>query len=89
FICVGDTRTRDLNLKLAAELATLDVHVTISAQPEHALAHTLSFDMPATSMWMLPLAEIVPLQLLAAALTARHGLDIDTFRYIGKVTTRE
>jgi glucosamine--fructose-6-phosphate aminotransferase (isomerizing) len=45
--------------------------------------------IPATSGIGLPLAEIIPIQLLCVFLSQRQGIIPGTFRHIGKVTTEE
>jgi len=49
----------------------------------------LGFNLPPLDDFVLPMAEIVPVQLLAAELAAQRGFPIGEFRYIAKITTTE
>ena len=49
----------------------------------------LGFNIPALDDFVMPIAEIVPVQLLAAELAAQRGFPVGEFRYGTKVTTTE
>ncbi len=82
------SRTRDLDLALAADLAARGAYVLLvgASQP---LPGVVSLDVPRVDEWTAPLAEIVPIQLLATRLAVRRGIEPGKFRFIQKVTTTE
>jgi glucosamine--fructose-6-phosphate aminotransferase (isomerizing) len=49
----------------------------------------LGFNLPALDPFLTPIAEIIPVQLLAVELAARRGFVPGEFRFITKVTTSE
>ena len=54
-----------------------------------AIDHPLGFDVPSLDDFVLPIAEIVPVQLLAAELAEQRGFVAGEFRHGTKVTTTE
>ena len=90
FVFAGPARTRKVNLRLADEIAALGGHVAVIGDMQQPPSNMARIDMPPeASMWVLPILEIVPVQLLAAQLAARRGLEVGAFRYIEKVTAKE
>ncbi|MBI1259474.1 MAG: SIS domain-containing protein [Chloroflexi bacterium] len=85
-IFMGSGIERTLNDGLAADIeargaAVLRIGSTIE--------HDLGFDVPPLDDFVMPLAEIIPVQLLAAELAAQRGFPVGEFRYGTKVTTTE
>ncbi len=85
----GTDHARDLNIKLARDLIALGGTVLwigedAGIQGATTLALTCNLDQ-----WVRPIAEIVPIQFLAAHLAQQRGLVPGKFRYITKVTTTE
>lgn len=73
---------------LVARLAELGVeHIVISDRPEAIAAASLAIRLPAgLPDWLMPIAAIVPGQLLALHLALARGIDPESPRWIGKVT---
>jgi glucosamine--fructose-6-phosphate aminotransferase (isomerizing) len=88
-IFTGISRTRHLDLALAAALARLEGKVLSIGNSDQQVQGTLTINVPATDEWRSPIAEIVPIQLLAAQLAKQRGLEVGKFKYGGKVTTTE
>ncbi|GAB4573424.1 MAG: SIS domain-containing protein [Anaerolineae bacterium] len=91
FIFAGPAQTEALNLNLAATIADLGGHATVIGgedliRPAGVGGVALP---PDAGHWALPVLEIVPIQFLAAALAARQGFEVGSFRYISKVTDQE
>ncbi len=85
-IFMGTGTDRSLNDLLAADIEARGASV-IRIGSE--IDHDLGFNLPALDDFTLPLAEIVPAQLLAVELAALRGFTPGEFRYIAKVTTKE
>jgi glutamine---fructose-6-phosphate transaminase (isomerizing) len=49
----------------------------------------MGFNLPPLDDFVMPIAEIIPIQLLAAELAAQRGFPVGEFRYGTKVTTSE
>ena len=88
-VFAGDTATRDINLKLAAELASLGAYTTVISDKGQSVQGANMLHIPDVSSWARPIAEIIPIQFIAGKLAERRGFDIGAFRYIRKVTTEE
>jgi glucosamine--fructose-6-phosphate aminotransferase (isomerizing) len=88
-IFTGISRTRHLDLSLAAALARLEGKVVSVGNSDQQVQDTLTVNVPASDEWRNPIAEIVPIQLLAARLAEQRGLEIGKFKYGGKITTTE
>ena len=103
FIFAGDNGSsepgsaRSLNHKLWQELRSLGVNAWL-VQPPSSSPSLLPIkekgeggilSIPNSIGIGLPLAEIIPIQLLCVHLSQRAGIIPGTFRHIGKVTTEE
>lgn len=86
----GEGRTKELNLKLARDIATFGGKVVIisdgNAQREDNI---LEVRLLPIDEFYSPLAEIVPIQLLAWEMAKRRGWEPGKFEKISKVTLEE
>ncbi len=72
---------------LIERLAELGVeHIVLSDRPGAIAAASLAIPLPGLPDWLMPIAAIVPGQLLALHLALARGIDPETPRWIGKVT---
>jgi glucosamine--fructose-6-phosphate aminotransferase (isomerizing) len=72
---------------LVERLAELGVeHIVISDRQEAIAAASLAIRLPSLPDWLMPIAAIVPGQLLALHLALARGIDPESPRWIGKVT---
>lgn len=85
--------TWGLNYKLWEELRTMEVNAWLLQPPSPRRGEGWDeggmLAIPSASGIGLPLAEIIPVQLLCLYLSQRAGIIPGTFRHIGKVTTEE
>jgi glutamine---fructose-6-phosphate transaminase (isomerizing) len=85
--------TWELNHKLWQELRALGVNAwflqSLSPQGGEGRGEEGMLSIPSASGIGLPLAEIIPIQLLCVHLSKRAGVTPGTFLHIGKVTTTE
>ena len=85
--------TWELNYKLWQELRGLGVNAWLFKTPSSPRGEREGEEgllpIPSASGIGLPLAEIIPVQLLCVHLSQQAGVIPGTFRHIGKVTTRE
>lgn len=79
--------TAPLNRRLSGDLRQLGTNLTVIGPDDRP--DTINVDIGIDDPFALPIAEIVPVQLLAAHLSASRGIDTDRFRFIVKVATRE
>lgn len=86
-IFAGEPSVRDLNLKLARDLHAKGANALWVESPKENTPSDRLLPMPAAVGIGLPLAEIVPVQLLCIHLCLEQGLTPGQFRYIEKVTT--
>jgi glucosamine--fructose-6-phosphate aminotransferase (isomerizing) len=84
-ICLGDSRTAALNLRLFEE-----------ARRGHAKAFLIgpssvhsAFRIPTVEASLLPVLEILPIQMLSLALAARLGIEAGRFTLAAKITATE
>lgn len=83
-ILAGSSDARTLNERLAIELREYSAGVVwLDTVPHDVLPTVL---IPALPRAAMPIAEIIPLQLLSLALAAQTGVEAGVFRRIGKVT---
>jgi len=82
-----DVEPWKLNEKLWLQLQEMGVNAWLVNAGETGLENQL--DMPSAAGIGLPLAEIVPIQLLCIYLSQQAGLEPGAFRHIGKVTEQE
>jgi glucosamine--fructose-6-phosphate aminotransferase (isomerizing) len=88
-IFAGPGATRGINLALARELAKRGGRIrVIGAGGDDAEGLSL-IGLPAVADAMLPLVEIVPVQIAAMRFAFVKGLEIGKFRHTGQVTTDE
>lgn len=86
FIFMGTGQAYDLHLKLARDLAAKGIRVVCVGAP---VAERLSVPVTPPQPALLQIAEVVPIQLFAAALAAGRGIVPGTFYHGAKVTTVE
>ena len=85
----GTDHARELNIKLARDLIDLGGSVLWIGEDAGIKGATTLELVCNLDQWVRPIAEIVPIQLLAAHLAQHRGLVPGKFRYITKVTTTE
>jgi glucosamine--fructose-6-phosphate aminotransferase (isomerizing) len=87
----GCASTYHLNQRLALEIADHSSHVVfITDKPwEPSSPHILTIETPEVSEKLLPIVEIVPIQLLTIPLAEALGFKAGIFSYSGKVTLSE
>lgn len=85
-IFMGSGAERHLNQGLAQDI---EAHGGQVIRIGSDLTDDLAFNVPAVDDFVMPLAEIVPVQLLAAELAALRGFPVGEFRHGTKVTTTE
>src|SRR5262249_47237864 len=85
-IFMGAGAERRRNEKLAEDIEARGAQV-IRIGTE--IKGDLGFGLPLLDDFVLPIAEIVPVQLLAAELAAQRGFPVGEFRYGAKITTTE
>lgn len=86
----GEGRTKELNLKLARDIAAFGGKVVIiSSGDEQREDDILEITLLSTDEFCSPLAEIVPIQLLAWEIAKREGWEPGKFEKISKVTLEE
>jgi len=81
----GDTKTRNLNQKLLADIRQQEGRAELVAE-EASLA---AFRLPATVSSIHPILEILPVQMITLALAAQAGREPGRFELASKVTTTE
>ena len=89
-IFLGDDRTRALNEQLAAQIidyggrcAIIGSGITSSGDG------LLPLDIPASSDDLLPIAEILPVQLMTIPLAQQRGFEPAQFEHASKITRHE
>ena len=83
----GDRLTSKLNIALAEEAAQYGGKaIWIGNNPP---ANVPSIEIPDVAEMAKPLAEILPLQLMACILANRQNIEAGKFRHIGKVVLKE
>jgi glutamine---fructose-6-phosphate transaminase (isomerizing) len=86
-IIEGDKSTSALNSNLAMEVRDYGCQVLwIGNNPP---SHITSFDIPSVPEIARPMAEILPLQLIAHLAAQRRNLEPGKFRRIGKIVLKE
>jgi len=90
FIFAPQGRTRELNLRLARDIARFGGKVVlIGSEEEQVQERILHLPLPALQELYAPVAEIVPLQLLAWRWALDRGWPPGQFLWAGKVTLEE
>jgi glutamine---fructose-6-phosphate transaminase (isomerizing) len=85
-IVAGPGDTLALDLRMAGDLRAAGSRVLVIGPADAAAADDV-IGLPAT--WLAPLAEIIPLQLLARRMALALGIAPGSFRHITKVTAKE
>jgi glutamine---fructose-6-phosphate transaminase (isomerizing) len=85
-IVAGPGPTRALDLKMAADLRAAGCRVMLVGDAPPDAADVVA---PLPEVWLAPLAEIIPLQLLARQMALHVGIEPGSFRRITKVTAVE
>jgi glucosamine--fructose-6-phosphate aminotransferase (isomerizing) len=86
---MGDSATHELNAALARDIAGYGGRLALVSRVDMALAGIHWIPLPAVHPALLPLVEIVPIQLFCGEMAVRQGYQAGQFRYITKVTTHE
>ena len=84
-VYAGEPRTRELNHRLAVELRGRDgkcAEIGADAECE-------PLRIPAVDAALLPIVEILPVQLLTLALAALAGREAGRFEHVTKITATE
>jgi glucosamine--fructose-6-phosphate aminotransferase (isomerizing) len=84
-IFAGDSKTKDLNQRLAEDIQKQQGRVELIATEPIAKP----FCMPQVPASLLPVVEILPIQMLTLALAAMVGREPGKFRFATKITTTE
>lgn len=86
----GEGRTKDLNLKLVRDIATFGGKVVVIYNGDEQLEDSIfEIELLPTDEFCSPLAEIIPIQLLAWEIAKRKGSQPGVFGKISKVTLEE
>ena len=88
-IFMGGAATRELNAALARDIAQYGGRLALVSTVDMALPGTHPIPLPEMHPALLPLVEIVPVQLFCADMAVRQGYQAGQFRYITKVTAHE
>ncbi len=83
-VCAGDARTAALHRQLGADI------VRAGGRAAFLSAHQASapaFELPEVAPALLPLVEILPVQMLSLAIAARDGREAGRFERATKITT--
>lgn len=88
-IFAGPAATRGINLALARELAKRGGKIRVIGVGGDDAQGLSMIALPAVSDAMLPLLEIVPVQIVAMRFAFVKGLEIGKFRHTGQVTMDE
>ncbi len=86
FIFASSETTRELDIKLAADVAARAGHIIVAGAKAAKAWH---IPLPDLNAAVIPIVEIVPVQLFAARLAEQRGLPVGQFRYGQKITTIE
>ena len=81
----GAERTASLNRRLVSDV----LEIGGSAHLVSNRAHHKVFQIPATSEGLLPILEILPVQMISLALAAREGREAGAFSLASKITAVE
>ncbi len=81
--------TSKLNLELARDIVRYGGRLALVSRADAAVPGTEWIALPDCPPALLPLVEIIPVQLFCAEMSVRHGFEAGHFRYIGKVTLQE
>ncbi len=85
-VLAGEQRVDPLNRRLAADISRGGGRVALAAAQEVTAE---VFRLPEVPVALLPLVEILPVQMLSLALAARDGREAGRFEHASKITTAE
>lgn len=85
----GSAATRALSYGLACDLADSGARVALIGGDAEAAPGVLHIPLPDADEWIAPIAEIIPVQLFAAAFARSRGVEVGKFNFGSKVTTIE
>lgn len=86
-VLAGEVHTRELNRRLCSEFLTYDTHALwMDSSPQAELP---AIEMPAWRGAGLPIAEILPFQLMSVAISNGKGIEAGKFYRSGKITLTE
>ena len=88
-IFAGPAATRGINLALARELAKRGGRIRVIGVAGEDAGGLSMIAVPKVADALLPLVEIIPVQILAMRFAFVKGLEIGKFRHTGQVTTDE
>jgi glucosamine--fructose-6-phosphate aminotransferase (isomerizing) len=88
-IFTGPAATREINLALARELAKRGGRIRVIGSGDEKLSGVSIIGIPKVGDAMLPLLEIIPVQIAAMRFAFVKGLEIGKFRHTGQVTRDE
>lgn len=88
-IFAGPSATRGINLALARELAKRGGRIRVIGAAGGDLSGVSLIAIPKVADAVLPLLEIIPVQIAAMRFAFVKGLEIGKFRHTGQVTTDE
>lgn len=83
----AQSTTMDLNRRLAQDILARGGKVIWLDTKRDAMTPT--FLLPETSGLVLPLVEILPMQILTLVMASRKGIQAGQFRHVSKITSRE
>jgi glucosamine--fructose-6-phosphate aminotransferase (isomerizing) len=88
-IFAGAAATRGINLALARELAKRCGQIRVIGLAGEDAGGLSMIALPRVADALLPLVEIIPVQIAAMRFAFVKGLEIGKFRHTGQVTTDE
>jgi len=91
-VFAGNSLTRALNVRLANQIGSFGgrvLLVTCAPDASEASAGVVQLSIPRADSAVLPISEIIPVQLLTIALAHANGYEPGTFEHSDKVTTEE
>jgi glucosamine--fructose-6-phosphate aminotransferase (isomerizing) len=88
-IFAGPAATREINLALGRELAKRGGHIRVIGFAGDDTKGLTLIAVPKVADVLLPLVEIIPVQIAAMRFAFAKGLEIGKFRHTGQVTTDE
>ena len=88
-VVATEPETLEIDLDLARELVRLGAHVLLVTAEAHELPGARALTTGTFDRALSPAVSIVPIQLLAWRLAARHGREPGAYYRAAKVTTHE
>lgn len=86
---VGGEPTQQLNYLLAQAIVQHGGRLALVSGTNPEMSDTTWVALPDCTTALLPIAEIIPVQLFCAEMSIRRGFEAGQFRYISKVTVQE